>query len=522
RVVKNSEEQELEKIAELQRQMVQRRKLAEESLKKLKEGGAAVPVIKGRSDKNIEQENKSQNRLKGFFSNIKDKMKSGSVSVQNIHYSKCEKERSKQSVDNNKFESMAERILNFQKGTPERFHTRAKDRCKGLKRLRSNSKSPQKVKITMPHTPNLQCTRRNRPIRVPSHQQLEEKEIEEMKKNQFHARPVNTKILEQTTGIKQIVKKPTTKVEGFNLSSDKRVKDREASKVKDEEKFVFHAQPVNNKILEGVVGVKPAKEIPGTVPQSPAFALKNRVRLPVEIPEDKHDKIHRARHVPHYGLPFQPKISHKTTVMQPFSFENRDRERAAKKEAKIQQVLDDEQKAREFHAQPMPQLDEPVGIPEKQGKKWTMPVPFEFEVDFRSSRRAEDSQSRNEEDMLSDDKTVFKARPLTVIYQEPFVPKKSTKPLTDVSDFELFTERRAAKRESYEMYKKYKEAEIDAQKRQREHEEMEAEKERIARERQETVHKANPIRSFAAVKIHHSDKPLTKAESPHFSDRFKI
>lgn len=37
-------------------------------------------------------------------------------------------------------------------------------------------------------------------------------------------------------------------------------------------------------VLQGVKPVKPA--LP-TVPMSPAFALKHRVRLPVEVPEEK-------------------------------------------------------------------------------------------------------------------------------------------------------------------------------------------------------------------------------------------
>ena len=32
-------------------------------------------------------------------------------------------------------------------------------------------------------------------------------------------------------------------------------------------------------------GVKPVQQLPTTVPKSPAFALKNRVRIPVEVPQ---------------------------------------------------------------------------------------------------------------------------------------------------------------------------------------------------------------------------------------------
>ncbi len=52
--------------------------------------------------------------------------------------------------------------------------------------------------------------------------------------------------------------------------------------------------------------------------------------------------------VPYTGIPFQPKIEHRTIELQPFSFEERDKRRMAQKDMKIKSVLDEEKKVRCF------------------------------------------------------------------------------------------------------------------------------------------------------------------------------
>ena len=54
----------------------------------------------------------------------------------------------------------------------------------------------------------------------------------------------------------------------------------------------------------------------------------------------------RANPVPHLGIPFQPKLSHRITEIQPFSFERRNKRMIAKKEETLQKVIDDEKKVR--------------------------------------------------------------------------------------------------------------------------------------------------------------------------------
>lgn len=86
--------------------------------------------------------------------------------------------------------------------------------------------------------------------------------------------------------------------------------------------------------------------------------------------------------------------------------------------------------------------------------------------------------------------------------------------ISDVSEFDLNTERRAVKRENFEMTKKAKEVEIESIRRQRELEQHEEEKAAVAKLRLEMVHKSNPIRRYKAVETTMADKPLTAPISP--------
>jgi hypothetical protein len=55
----------------------------------------------------------------------------------------------------------------------------------------------------------------------------------------------------------------------------------------------------------------------------------------------------------------------------------------------------------------------------------------------------------------------FKARPAVVIHQKPFEPRKSCRPLTDITEIELNTERRAKEREEFDARLKLDQAELE-------------------------------------------------------------
>ncbi len=69
----------------------------------------------------------------------------------------------------------------------------------------------------------------------------------------------------------------------------------------------------------------------------------------------------------HMGVPVNlPAASKHHTVQQPFSFDVRDADAALRKQERINKVLEEERRAREFHARPLPEMDRPVGLPIKE------------------------------------------------------------------------------------------------------------------------------------------------------------
>ena len=100
-------------------------------------------------------------------------------------------------------------------------------------------------------------------------------------------------------------------------------------------------------------GIAPAKPASLTCPKSPAFALKNRVRsvrTTSPPPEEKESsRIVHGNPIPHYGVPFMPNLKHKVTESKPFSFDQRDKDMKARKEAKINRMLEDEQVSEFLH-----------------------------------------------------------------------------------------------------------------------------------------------------------------------------
>lgn len=174
-----------------------------------------------------------------------------------------------------------------------------------------------------------------------------------------------------------------------------------------------------------------------------------------------------------------------------------------------------------FKALPVPHFDT-INLPEKKVKNATQAEPFSLETDKRGAYKAEIWKHQLEEEQKQQKEAAcFRARPNTVIFQEPFVPKKEKKSAAVQEPFQLATEKRAKERQELEK----KMAEMEAWKLQQlaevRQQEEEQQKEELARLRKELVHKANPIRKYSAVEVKSSELPLTVPVSPKFSTRFQ-
>nr|XP_015220521.1 PREDICTED: targeting protein for Xklp2 [Lepisosteus oculatus] len=424
---------------------------------------------------------------------------------------------------------------------PVDFHFRTDDRIKPhgdhqsdasykevdfAAQLRKHPPSPAKVSKghTIPKPFNLSSGTKRKfeeTAYVPMAQQIEQF-IEQIHQFKFKALELNRKVLDGALVPKKPPVKESTQPIGFDLEIEKRLQEREASKKPEaQDEYTFHSRPLPVKILEDVVGVPEKKHLPPTVPQSPAFALKNRVRIETRKEEEKECPVIKAHPMPHFGLPFQPKpLENKHVEVCPFSFDARERERLALKEKKLEELRHEE--VPNFKAQPLPDFSE-VHLPEKKVAEATKVQPFKLLIDERGAKKTEHwEQALKEELRQQAEAASFRARPNTVTHKEPFVPKKENRPTTVTEGFQLSTERRAKERMEFDHIVAEKERQRALKEEEERREQEEKAKEEISRLRQEQVHKAQPVRRYKPLELKKSEVSLTVPQSPNFSDRFRV
>ncbi|NXG65797.1 TPX2B protein, partial [Hemiprocne comata] len=542
--LKSTEEQELEKMQHLQREVMEMRKRNEESLKAAI-AGAGQPVKRpvGQVTKPIDFHFCTESRIKqhvesqpgneykelDFAAALRKhppspgRLPKGPTVPQPFNLSQGNKRKLEETTS--EYMSLAEQVEAFQKRTPSRYHLRRRKSDEGPVPGKQG-----KARLTHPKTPVLLTKQRLRPVTCKTAAELEAEEVEKIQQYKFKARELDHKIFE---GGPLLPKKPPvkelTQPIGFQLEIEKRIQERESKKQQEEEHFEFHSRPCPTKILEDVVGVPEKKPLPVTVPKSPVFTLKSRTRMSGRDEEKEKEVVPviKANPMPHYGVPFKPKMPEQRHVeVCPFSFDARDRERQIQKEKKIEELQKEE--VPKFKALPLPYFDH-VKLPEKKVKNPTQPEPFNLQVDERGAAKLQSWKEQLKEDLKRQKEAAcFKARPNTVVYQEPFVPKKENKLLSESlsgsivpEGFELATEKRAKERQVFEKRLADREARRERYQEQVRQQQEEHEKEEIAKLRQELVHKANPIRKYRSVEVKPSDQPLTMPKSPNFSDRFR-
>ncbi|XP_006812735.1 targeting protein for Xklp2 homolog [Saccoglossus kowalevskii] len=512
-ILKSSEELEMEKIAEMRHQLAQKRKQAMESKKMAESGQGCGPMRSEHkttkpmefhfaTDERIKthgMETRSDTKSSNFVSGLRNHPASpvssgtcGKNSSSSVHDPKKgptkvrpfhlhESRKRKIDEGHEEYKSTAVLMREFQTRTPERFKTKPKS--KGTTPMRKRRSTPS---LTVAKTPCFETKSRKRSYVVMSAAEKEEQEIEEMKAYKFKAHPVNYRILNEKEKTKKTESKPATQAVGFSDEINERLLNKPVRKAKEEEKFHFHAKPVPAKILDHPV-------------------------------EEEKSRIIHVKRPPQMGVPFTVQTEHRHIDVVPFSFEERDKSKQSEKAARIREMLEEEERARQFKAQPLPNLSLCLGVPAKKAKETTTAKPFHLAADERGAKKAEEWTHKVEEDLKNELalSSAFKAQPSSVLYQKPFIPEKTNKALIDIAPFDLNTERRSFDRKMFEDAKKSKEREAIAIKLRREKENDEMELEAVAKLRAEMVHKPNPIRHYKTVDIHPSDKLPTEAMSPH-------
>jgi len=293
----------------------------------------------------------------------------------------------------------------------------------------------------------------------------------------------------------------------------------------------FKAQPP--RIPAKPIGIPQVKAMQPVVPESPAFALKQRMETrkrqqdPLGEPEPK--RIIYAKPAPsRAGVPvILPSISKKATQPKPFSFDSRDAATQERKEQRIQAQLEEERRLREFKAKPIPSSTNSgsgVGsLPEVPVREPTKPQPFDLEIERRVGDRLNNWKEAVEQDLKKQREAAnFRAKPAAILEREPFRPKPSEKlPTALDEEFQLNSDRRAAERILFDEKVRKREAEETAEKRRVEQLREKEREEEVRQIRQEAVHKALPIKHYKPVTIVPSDRPLTDARSPNWTRKQK-
>ncbi|XP_066152162.1 targeting protein for Xklp2-like isoform X2 [Euwallacea fornicatus] len=378
----------------------------------------------------------------------------------------------------NNYIPLAEAVNQFQTRTPTRFRSKPNLIEQAFKPL----------SVTIPASPALQTKSRARPEQhhILSQAERELIEFENLQKLKIKAHPVNKKILHgPVKPLEPIEKKPITVPQPFNITQVPPKKIAPSP-----QKFVFHAQPIMKGIEKPQVEVK-IQQREQTKPVTPSF-MKNYVPPSLKINAGGQNCKQLAK---------PPKDKPRLTMFQPFSFDKRDKAVAARKQAHIDRVLEEERKAREFHANPVPKY-----ICKKESHSATATS------DVRLNRNCTVTSS------MENLTTQFKAQPATVLSKEPFIVAKNTKPLTEVQPFQLEGELRYQQRMEFESKLKLR-REIQATiKNSIEEEQEKREKEEILKLRKRAEYKAQPIRKFKELKIQPTGK-VTVPISPKFHSR---
>ncbi|KAJ3278773.1 Protein tpx2 [Borealophlyctis nickersoniae] len=277
----------------------------------------------------------------------------------------------------------------------------------------------------------------------------------------------------------------------------------------------FRAQPLHRKILQRAVGIPERAIAELTVPQSPAITKPRP--LPARTPSPP--KLVKANPIRHYPV-FQPKLEHRATFPADYALPGEEisqRKRREFEEA-MKQKQEEEENARRFKAQPLPEDD--VFIPHGPERPVTSPHPFHLETDIRGALHRmtlEEKRAKELEEAAAAKR--FVAKPIPAL--EPFIPKKSDRPVTEPDDVVLHSDVRAEERRAFEEQQREKERADEERKERHKREQEEREKEEIRRLRQQQVHHAQPIKQYAPVMVAPSNRKLTEPESPMIGEKRK-
>merc|ERR1712112_15746 len=146
--------------------------------------------------------------------------------------------------------------------------------------------------------------------------------------------------------------------------------------------------------------------------------------------------------------------------------------------------------------------EDAIKMPARQPIPGTKVEPFKLRIEEKCEERLAKWQAGVEKELEDQRKAAhFRASEPKVLAKAPFQPKPSEKPLAEVGNFMLHSERRALERGAFEVKLKQKEAEIEGAKRELQMRKKREEEEEVAKLRRGAVPKAQPMRNYKHVEL---------------------
>ncbi|KAK9712712.1 hypothetical protein K7432_006947 [Basidiobolus ranarum] len=377
------------------------------------------------------------------------------------------------------FVSMASRVDNFFKKTPERFK---------IKPTKKPSASIIQSKLTVPRSPKLMTKVRAK--YDPSQESVEDAEEESRpRKIRTHLR-VNGLTIPRSPNITKVIKQKVNKDETVEKKASQKLPGKSSgitiprspniTKPNKKRRIDFDvADHCDTKVA------RKAKPNGITIPRSPNITKpKPKSTSTEEITRAKPQKKKNVNvHMP--GI----------TVPEPFHFVGDSiRERKLQKfREKLQREQEEADRLHHIQARPMLDLDCPDPLPLVEPRPLTKPVPFRLETDLRGESYQKFLQSKlKQEEEVAKQMTIPRANPMPD-FSNVWYPKHSERTFTIPEPIHLSTEERIHERHDWEalvQQEKEQTAAVWEVKRQ----EMAKEEEKRLREyRQTLVHKPVPI-----------------------------
>ncbi|KAL6064074.1 MAP7 domain-containing protein 1-like [Balamuthia mandrillaris] len=381
---------------------------------------------------------------------------------------------------------------------PETDYTTSSQDCSVSSSSSASSAFPVRSggTLTIPKEFHFETETRRRPVRFITSEEREKLELAKIPK--FKALPLDKKIMESKgdLGIPCVSKRPLTQPKEFNfLCATRKRKTFETNNNDKENNNPNKQQPQQDQqqLTKKRREREPFQlqtEVRGGIAEE---AFKRR--LEEEAKREREARQFKARPLP-LAEPFQPQpYQGPLTELAPFPLKTEERgsKKKQREKERLQAQEEEERRRREFKARDMLEVEPFVPAPSEHPP--TAPLGFPLQTEERGAeKRAQWLRKVQEEEEAARRMREFHARQFDTSVPTPaFEVSKSTKPLTEVDDFNLYTDERSLQRMAFEAKLREKERAAEEARKARELEQQLREEQEIKELRKKLVHKPLPV-----------------------------